>query len=101
MLNKSFSPNSAVGAAGLGNPGSATANTHQVSPDENLDVTIVAGPVRHVGREVELGEGEEDPEAGFVDVVVAVRHGFGARTQLTPITRHIRATLIYEVYNYQ
>ena len=70
--------------------------THQVSPDENLDVAVVAGPVRYVGREVELGEGEEDPEAWFVDVVVAVGHGFGARPKLTAITRHVRATLIWE-----
>ena len=81
----------------LGNPGSATANKYQVSPDENLDEAVVARPVRYIGREVELGEGEEDPEAWFVDVVVAVRHGFGARTKLTAITRHVRATLVCEI----
>ena len=81
----------------LRNPGSATTDTHQVSSNENFDVAVVAGPVRHVGREVELGEGEEDPEAWIVDVVVAIRHGFGARPKLTPITRHVRATLICEI----
>ena len=99
LLNKSFSPNSAVGAAVLGNPGSATANTHQVSPNENFDVAVVAGPVRYIRREVELGEGEEDPEAWLVDVVVAVRHGFGARPKLTAITRHVRATFICKKIN--
>ena len=46
---------------------------------------------------MEFGEGEEDPEAWFMDVVVAVRHGFGARTKLTAITRHVRATLVCEI----